>query len=251
MYKLISSIILVVLIGCVGSVESELTDDVVLDSNVKETEIVSATPLSASVHVNKASEITEESDNLELVSFNIDCYGKGGAKDGPRKVVVGYENCDDKSGLTASNIATLAKIFIDVWEEREYPNLDKVREHLSRFMVISIHSDGQTKSPEMARLKFPDLDSDEALEKLGDGDAFCFPNGNARYVDVSDGSKFFIVLGSHILVEGWIDIVVHEIAHAALYAAYGNADGGHKRSEIWLGHSENTVMDEVLGRLVY
>ena len=45
--------------------------------------------------------------------------------------------------------------------------------------------------------------------------------------------------------------MVHEIAHAALYAAYGNADGGHKRGEIWLGHSENTVMDEVLGRLVY
>lgn len=252
MYKMIVLIILSVLLGCSAEADLSEIDDVMSTVPVQEEEThvdVTATVVSnPAVYANVKKVEKEES---EPVPFNIDCYSIGFVLDGPRKVSIAYEDCADKRGLNASSVATLAKLFMDVWEEREYPNLDKVKEHLSRFMVVSLHSDGQTRSPEMARIKFPDLYSEDpvaALEKLGDGDAFCFPNGNPRYVDVSEGAKFFIVLGSHILIERWADIVVHEIAHAGLHSAYGDADGGHLRDDIWLGHSANTVLDEVLSR---
>lgn len=208
---------------------------------------------SATEVIEKIGESIEASDSPEDVPFNIDCYGLGMLAGGPRKVSIGYEDCDDKGAtLSASRVAYLAKLFVDVWEERGYPEVEGVREHLSRFMIYAVHTeDGVARSPELARIKYPDLYSEDpatAIEQMGDGDAFCFPNGNPRYIDVTERSNFFIALGSHILAAGWAEIVAHEIAHAALWRAYGDADGDHLRDDIWLGHSDDTVLDAVLDR---
>lgn len=188
----------------------------------------------------------------EPVRLNVDCYGLGSAE-GIRKVSVAYDDCNDKTAiLAASRIALLAKLLIEVWEDWEYPELGRLREHLNKFKVVSVHYESGTDLvPEFARLKFPDLyaeDPELALAKLGAGDAFCKPNGDPRYVDIGDEYAFFFVVGSHILTEGWADIVLHEIGHAALYAVYRDADPEHERDDFWLNHSDVTVMSEVLDR---
>lgn len=187
----------------------------------------------------------------ELVHLNVDCYGLGSAS-GVSKVAVAYDDCDDKTAiLAASRIALLASLLIDVWEDWDYPELGRLREHLQTFHVVSVHYESSNDLvPEFARLKFPDLfleDPELALDKVGTGDAWCKPNGDPRY-DIGDEYKFFFVLGSTILTEGWADIVLHEIGHAALFAVYGDPDPNHERDDFWLNHSDLTVMSEVLDR---
>jgi len=215
----------------------ELRDDQELDK------IITAVPLPATID----AEIEPAS-----VRLNIDCYGLGSAS-GVDKVAVAYDDCDDKTAmLAASKIAVLASLLIDVWKDRDYPELGGLREHLNRFMVVSVHYDSPTDLvPEFARLKLPDLyaeDPDLALEKLGHGDAFCRPNGDPRFVDIGQEYSCFIVLGSTILTEGWADIVLHEIVHAALWVTYRDGDPDHNRHDIWLDHADITVMSEVLDR---
>jgi len=187
----------------------------------------------------------------EPVRLHVDCYGLGSAE-GISKVSVAYEDCNDKTAiLAASRIALLAKLLIEVWAEWEYPELGRLREHLNKFQVVSVHYESAIDLvPEFARLKFPDLyaqDPELALAKLGAGDAFCKPHGDPRY-DIGDEYAFFFVVGSTILTEGWADIVLHEIGHAALYAVYRDADPNHERDDFWINHSDVTVMSEVLDR---
>jgi len=270
MFKTHTLWLLVGVILCSGCYHTDANNDVVdvdLDSVAPEEGIdeVSETvapvnsalvaeipPVQATEEETVVSPTPEVEEAPEPVHFDVDCYDWSLVPGGPR-VSVAYANCDDKSStLSASRIVQLTQLLIDVWEERGYPEVDAVREHLSRYTILAVHTeDGVERSPELARLKHPDIYTEDpaaAIEKMGDGDAFCFPNGNARYVDVNEKSKFFIVLGSHILTEGWVDIVVHEIAHGVLWRAYGDADGGHKRDDVWLGHGPDTLLDEVLDR---
>lgn len=238
---------LIIFIGCTNG-SDELAEQAPLDAG---NELAEASTSDAGDELAEQAPPDAGDELIELVPLNVDCYGLGLAPGGPRKVTVAYQDCDDKSYFGADQIALLAKLLIDVWIEQELPEVGRLREHLNQFMFVAVHYDeiGST-SAELARLKFPDLyatDPDAAVEKLGDGDAFCFPHGNEHY-DVSSDYSFFCVVASTILSEGWADVVLHEIGHAALWAVYGDSDPDHGRDDFWLGHAELTVMSAVLSR---
>jgi hypothetical protein len=196
------------------------------------------------------AELGEDLLDPELaITLDIDAWDKGGYPNEGPYVTIAYENSEHKSSiLSASRIALLAHILIDVWDERELPNLDAVKQRFSRFHLFALASDDT-----YARFKFPDLyaeNPNKAIDKLSDSGAFCFSHGNDRYTDVPENSQFFIVIKGEFLKQEWgKETVLHEMVHAALDAGYGDSDSDHARSDFWLprsGIDNGSFMAEIL-----
>jgi hypothetical protein len=171
------------------------------------------------------------------VCLDVEKWDMGGYPNQGPWVTVAYESEEDYGGiLSASRIALLARLAVDVWRELEYPNVDAVADYVSRFHVYAISNEDT-----WARFVYPDLyatSPSEALDAVDDYGAWCKPAGDARYVDVPDGARFFIVIDASFLAYAWsAETVLHEITHAILYKAYGDADGNHLRGDMWLPRS--------------
>ena len=185
------------------------------------------------------------------VTLDIDAKDLGGYRDGGPWVTISYEDAEHKTAiLSASRIALLAKTLIDVWEEKEYPNLDAVTDRLSRFHIFAIANDDT-----FARFKYPDLYAENptaALEKLGTSGAFCYPHGDARYTDVPESARFFIVIKGEFLTEYWgRETVLHELMHPALAAGFGDSDPDHAMADMWMprsGIDNGSFMSAVIDR---
>lgn len=255
-YCFASIVLLFAFFGCEEEADDSTDNDVVL----------SAKPLPATAKVGRAREVVvapaaellpETAPIENEIRFPIESWDRGGYHDGGPWVTISYENKEDESTfITASRIAYAAKMVTTVWEEWEYPNLDAVREKVANFHIIAVHvPEGSTEpSDTLAHLRYPEVyekDPNEALEKTGTLGAFCFPAGDSRLIDIPEKARFVIVLKYWFLTEGWMDTVVHEILHAVLLVAYGDADGSHKREDIWLRNSKEGLMAEVLDRLPY
>jgi hypothetical protein len=200
-----------------------------------------------------------DSSVKSAVRFYTDCYGRGMATDADRylvsEVLIAYDDCSDATpAMSATKIAYLTQALFDEWDDTGLPNSDKVREHLSYFEFVSVHTEiTNHKNYEMARLRYPDLyaeDPEAALDKQNDHNAFVFYDGfRSRYVDFDAEAHFFAVVESYILTNGWDDIVLHEILHAALWAAYDDADGKHLLKGIWTYDGDDQdLMTRVLVR---
>lgn len=172
-----------------------------------------------------------------VVSLDVEKTDRGGySGDGPY-VSVDYEHAEESDGfMTASRIALLARLAVEVWRDLDYPEVDAVAEKLSRFHVFALSSDDT-----YARFRRPELyaeNPDAAIEAMTESGAFCKPAGDSRYVDVPETARFFIVINASFLEHSWsAATVLHEIVHAILLAAYGDADPDHERPGIWLPRS--------------
>lgn len=240
------------LVGCVGQAEYEVVEDEVIDARVP-LAVKSVAPGSVRTAQVKQAPLPNEEEVEDQVEpdihFPIESWDRGGYPgDGPY-CTISYEDEEDESTyITASRIAYMALLLGDVWEEWGLPNPEAVRERLSRFHIIAVHAEQDTPSPTMARLKYPDMTEDEALEEMGNLGAFCWASGNARLADIPEGTKFVIVIKAWFLNEGFMETVLHEMVHPAMLVGYGDSDGDHLREDIWLRHGDDTLMGAVMER---
>jgi len=152
-----------------------------------------------------------------------------------------FEDCEDAKHGTEI-FARTAIMLARVWESRGYPENEKVKQYLSSFTVYIAHS-----IESMAHFNSTEEEvTPELIEKAHSLSGMCYVTLTPRFVDVSPDSHFIMAFRPWVFNPEYASYVVaHEIAHAALYAAYGDADNAHTRSDIWEMGGESTLVSEV------
>jgi len=188
------------------------------------------------------------SECKDLVYYPIE-YSTEGAYVSSRgevyKVTMHFENREDavQSVYTVKDLGRAANSVYEAWIKQDLPNPESVRDYLSTFHVIVLHTKAN-EDTDFARLHNPDLFAENpgtTIETAAGIGAYVYWAGNSCFPDVPEEAHFFIVFRHVDFLSANLLIIIHELLHPACFAGLGDSQGNHDNELIWnhLGYDYN------------
>lgn len=196
------------------------------------------------------SSVTDDlSSCTDLVYYPIE-YSTEGAYVSERgevyRVTMHFENVEDAAQVgayTAKDLGMAANSVFEAWQDQALPNPEIVRDYLSVFHVIVLHTKEMTDL-DFARLYEPEAfltTPGEVLKKVEKIGAYVYWAGNKCFPDVPEDAHFVIIFRHYDLLLEHIWTIIHELLHPSCAAGLNDAQGNHDNERIWdgLGYEYN------------